>query len=265
MQIIFIGGGNIAEAIFSKLEKLNLDIIVVQKNIIKRNILAEKYPFIRFLSTLDFTPEDDDIVILALKPQDAKESCTNLPKIGGTIASVMSGITTDSLALWLNNSKIARIMPNTPAKLGLAVSGIYFSANIPSTDRQVILDIMASIGKAYIFDNEKFIDKITATAGSAPAYVFYFIEAMTNTAIEEFGFTPEDALAITLQVFKGSIALIENNPDIEVKQLRANVTSKNGTTEQAINVFDKAKLKQIITEAEIACYKRARELGNTFK
>ena len=130
--------------------------------------------------------------------------------------------------------------------------------------QSTILDIFDRIGKTYIFKNEDFIDKIIPVAGSAPAYVFYFIEAMVNNAITEFGFTENEALDITLQIFKGSLSLIENNPNIAIKQLRNNVTSKNGTTEQAINHFEKSNLKQIIKDAELACYKRAIEIGDTF-
>lgn len=261
MQIIFIGGGNMAEAIFSKIDSKNQELIVIQRNMDKRTALANKYPSIRFLSTLDFIPQDDDLVILAVKPQDAKELCKSLPRITCAVLSVMSGITTKTLAIWLDNTKIARLMPNTLAKVGMSVNGVYFSATIDKSKCQIILDIINTIGKTYIFDNEDFINKITAVAGSAPAYVFYFIEAMVNTATNEFGFDEKDALDITMQIFKGSIILIENNPNID--QLRANVTSKNGTTEQAINIFEKANLKQIITDAEIACYNKARELGNT--
>ena len=264
MQIIFIGGGNMAEAIFAKLEKLTTDIVVVQRNIDKRTILAKKYSYIRFLPELDFIPDEEDIIILAVKPQDAKEACGSLPEIKGMIVSVMAGISTTTLSAWLNNLKIVRVMSNTPANLGLGASGIYFPESISVNQRQAILDIMSCVGKTYIFDSEIFIERITPVAASSPAYVFYFIEAMIDAAVEQFGFTPEEARDITLQVFKGSLAMVEANPDTPIQQLRANVTSKKGTTEQAINYFDKLKLKQIIADAEVACYNRARELGTLF-
>ena len=178
--------------------------------------------------------------------------------------SVMAGITTTTISKWLNNTQISRVMSNTPASLGLAASGIYFAPKTKLVQKEIILSIMNTIGKTYVFDNEKFIDKITAVAASSPAYIFYFLEAMIETAINQFGFTSEVARDITLQVVKGSLAMIEQNPDTELKQLRANVTSKKGTTEQAINVFEKSELKQIITNAEIACYNRAKELGAMF-
>lgn len=265
MQIIFIGGGNMAEAIFSKLENIQREIIVVQRNMDKRTYLAAKYPFIRFISDLNFIPKINDLVILSVKPQDAEELCQNLPEINSNILSVMVGISTDTLSKWLNNNKICRLMPNTAANVGISVNGVFFRKEIHKDTQQIILDILDNIGKTYIFENENFIDKIVPVAGSAPAYVFYFIEAMICTAIKEFGFPQQEALEMTLQVFKGSIALIENNPDIEIKQLRNNVSSKNGTTEQAINIFEKANLKQTIVDAELACYKRAIEISNNFK
>ena len=262
MQIIFIGGGNMAEAIFAKLEQLKLDIIVVQRNMEKRTRLAIKYPFIRCISVLDFTPEEDDILVLAVKPQDAKQACSALPDIRCTIVSVMAGVSIGTINRWLNNPKIARVMANTPALIGSGATGIHFSPEVENAHKKIIKSIFSTIGKNYILKDENAVDKMTAIAASAPAYLFYFAESMIDVAIKQFQFSEAKAKAITLQVLKGSIDMIENNPELSIKQLRTQVTSKNGTTEQAINVFIRANLPEIIKQAEIACYNRAKELGN---
>ena len=269
-RIIFIGGGNMAEAIFSHLISSNLlqtstapQIIVTQRNPEKYNILARKYPTLTILPDINFVTTANDIVILATKPQDAETACKSLTdkSKASTIVSIMTGITTHTLGKWLDNNKIARIMPNTPSAVGLGVSGMYFSPTIITEHQRVIETIFKLISKIYIFTDEDYIDKITAVSGSSPAYIFYFIECLINTAIEQFGFDKDIAKEITLQVVKGSLAMIENNLDTEIGQLRKNVTSKKGTTEQAIQMFETHNLAQIIRDAEIACYNRAKELS----
>ena len=100
--------------------------------------------------------------------------------------------------------------------------------------------------------------------GVGSLFVFYFIESMIKAAVNQFAFSEELARDITLQVIKGSLAIIEQNEDLAIAQLRDNVTSKKGTTEQAINVFEKYNLMQIISEAERACYDRAKEISKVF-
>jgi pyrroline-5-carboxylate reductase len=269
-RIIFIGGGNMAEAIFSHMPSDDLadtsstpQIVVTQRNPEKHEILAHKYPTLTILPDLNFVTTANDIVIIATKPQDAKNTCENLKtKIkASTIISIMTGITVLTLDKWLDNDRVARVMPNTPSAVGLGVSGIYFSPTIITEHQQIIDSIFKSIGKTYIFPDEDYIDKITAVSGSSPAYIFYFIECLINTAIKQFGFDENIAKEITLQVVKGSLAMIENNIETEIGELRKNVTSKKGTTEQAIQIFETHNLAQIIRDAEIACYNRAKELS----
>lgn len=265
-KIIFIGGGNMAEAIFAKLVAAAYKITVIQRNQAKRINLSAKYSDINFIPALDFNTTKNDIVVLAVKPQDAKIMATSVQEQikESTIVSVMAGITVGSLHKWLNNDKIARCMPNTPATLGLGATGIYFSKNISGYHKQQIQNIFSGVGKSYIFDCESFIDKITPVGASSPAFVYYFIESLITVAIDKFGFNSNDARDITLQVIKGSLAMIEDNPDTSIEQLRANVTSKKGTTEAGVNVFEQANFKHIIEEAEVACYNRAVELGTLF-
>lgn len=266
-RIIFIGGGNLAEAIFAKLDPTTVDIIVIQRNLQKITNLTDKYPHIQFATNLELDTTEEDIVILAVKPQDAKDACLSIAKLisKSTIVSVMAGIPVATLASWLDNQSLVRVMTNTPASVGYAASGIYFNNSINAGTQQLIKRIFNNVGKAYIFDDEDFIDKITPVVACSPAYVFYFIESMIETAINRFGFSEHDAKEMVLQVMQGSLQIITQNPQISLGQLRSNVASKKGTTQRAIDVFDKYNLKQIINEAETAAYNRAIEMANTFK
>jgi pyrroline-5-carboxylate reductase len=249
-----------AEAIFSRLK--NDDVIVIQRNLQKLEKLKAQYPQINFLPKLDFTTRPDDLIILSIKPYDTKEACQNILQYtkSSTIISIVSGINCQSLSLWLENPKICRIMPNTPSQIGMGATAIYFTSAI-SDMQQHILNIFKKLGKVYQFDNEDKINQMTAISGSSPAYVFYFIEALIKSAVDQFGLNPDLAKEITLQVIKGSLGMIESNSSVSIEQLRGNVTSKKGTTEQAIKVLEKYNFNDIIDEAELACYNRAKELS----
>src|SRR6185437_389054 len=260
MRVIFIGGGNMAEAIFSRLS--NDDVIVIQRNLQKLEKLKIQYPQINFLPKLDFTTKPDDLIILSIKPYDTKDACQDIVKYtnDSTVISIVSGISCKTLSLWLENSKICRTMPNTPSQIGLGATAIYFTPAVGDKQEQ-ILNIFKKLGKVYQFDDEDKINQMTAISGSSPAYVFYFIEALIKSAAEQFGINPELAKDITLQVVKGSLGMIESNSSISIEQLRGNVTSKKGTTEQAIKVLEQYNFNNIIAEAELACYNRAKELS----
>ena len=266
-KLIFIGGGNMAEAMLSKLINSNSEIVVIQKNPEKLTKLQQKYPSINFAPTLNFKTTADTFIILAVKPQDAKNACLAIAQqiVDSPIISVMTGISSNALSTWLNNNKITRVMPNTPSSLGLGVSGVYFTSHINDKQQEFIKSIFNQFVKTYIFSNEDSINKITATAGSAPAYLFYFIESMIESTKNTFGFSNDEAKEIVLQVVKGSLGMIENNPQLSLQELRANVTSKKGTTAEAINVFEKHNLKKIVDEAEIAAYHRAQEISKLYQ
>lgn len=264
MRIIFIGGGNIAKAIFSKLD--NYEVIVTQHNLVSLEKLKQDYPNIKLIPKLNFTTTKEDIICFCVKPQDAKEACKNIANLiqSSTVISVMAGISCSTISSWLKNKQVCRIMPNTLATIGMSASGIYFTPEISNISQEIIIDIFAKIGHTYILKEEDQINQITAISGSAPAYVFYFIETLINSAIKQFKFSPETIKDITLQVIKGSVVMIEQSKNISIHQLRQNVTSKKGTTEQAISIFEKNNFTQIINEAHKSCYLKAQELSQSF-
>lgn len=264
-KIIFIGGGNIAEAIFTQL--LPQEILVIEHNKSRINYLSTKYPDITISSSLNYNTNSTDLIVLAIKPQSAKEACLNIADKTNTsiILSVMAGINIDTITIWLNNNKIARAMPNTPGILNVGVTGIYFSHPINDVTKDRIITIFKNIGLTYIFTTEDEINKITAVASSAPAYVFYFMENLIESAVKNFNFSEKDAKEITIQVLKGSLAMLEKTPDLPIATLRNNVTSKGGTTAAAINTLAENNFKEIINAAEVSCYNRAIEIGNSYR
>jgi pyrroline-5-carboxylate reductase len=261
-KIIFIGGGNLAQAIFSKLNLNKYHIEVVQHNHNKIQQLKQIYPNIKFSYQLEYKPDINNLVVLAVKPQDAKQLCISLQdKLQDTnIISVMAGITISSLTTWLNNHKVTRVMPNVLVSVAYGTSGVFFNKAISIKIKNIIIDIFNSVGNTYIFDIEDDINKITAIAASSPAYLFYFLECMIKSTIN-LGIDEQKAKDIVLQIVAGSVEFIKQNNTNSIENLRAKITSKNGTTEAAIRVLEKANLAQIVNDAENACYVRAQELS----
>src|SRR6516225_5372261 len=119
--------------------------------------------------------------------------------------------------------------------------------------------VLEAAGGIMWCEREDELDAVTAVSGSGPAYVFYFLEALEQAA-RELGFAPAEARRLAYATFSGAIRLAEQS-DSEPALLRAQVTSKGGTTERAIAVLDDATVKVAIAAAVKAAEARAKELG----
>lgn len=266
-KLIFLGGGNMAEAIFSGLvNNAEFTIEVIQRNHDKASRLRQLYPNIIVSSTLSYTPTSDDIVILAIKPQQAKEACLPLKDNlkDCTLLSVMAGIPSATISAWLANSRVIRTMPNTPSSIKQGVTAIYYPEIITQDTKTKIETIFAAIGLVYIAKDEAEINKILPVSSSAVAFIYYFMEGLINSAVNEFGFSQDEATQIVKQTVLGSVALLDNNPSITIAEQRQRVTSKKGTTEQGILTFEQLNFHNIIKEAMQNCYNRALEMAQEF-
>ncbi len=266
-KIVFLGGGNMAEAIFAGLvHNQNFEIEVIQRNPKKSARLKNVYPTIKITSNLEYKLNTNDILILAIKPQQAKESCEAIKdKINQClIISVMAGMPTSCLNKWLDNPRIIRTMPNTPSSIGKGITAIYSPEIITSDETQLINQIFTSIGIIYSTKNEADIDKIVPISSSSIAFVYYFMEGLIENAVNEFGFEREQATTIIKHVISGSSALLDANPSIAINEQRARVTSKKGATEQGILTFEREQLHDITRMAMQNCYARTLEMAKEF-
>ncbi len=218
--------------------------------------------------------ERSDVILLAVKPQilpavirDLAASPDFPSKDRKLIISVAAGISLrnmeEILYAGLEESAqarlpIIRVMPNTPSLVGQGMAGMAKNANATATDCQHAETIMAAAGQARWF-GEKDINAVTALSGSGPAYVFYLAEAMVQGGVE-VGLSREDAHALALQTIKGAATLMEKTGE-EPSVLRKNVTSKGGTTEAALGVFEAKGAKSAIVEGMKAAKKRGEELA----
>lgn len=169
--------------------------------------------------------------------------------------SIAAGVSLDLLAGWLGPQAIVRAMPNTPALLGAGVTAMVANALVTAVQRDRARDIFAAAGHAVVLDREHLMDAVTAVSGSGPAYFFLLMEAMIDAA-QGLGLDADAAHALVTQTALGAARMATATPP-PVADLRRAVTSKNGTTERALAVFEAAELRAIVVRAIGAANDRA--------
>lgn len=204
-----------------------------------------------------------DVVIFAVKPQVFKQVAAEVrPHCeSALVISIAAGIRSGDIARWLGgHERIVRVMPNTPALIGAGMSGLFATPGVDAGDRKTASGILAAAGKYRWFEREEELDAVTAVSGSGPAYVFFFIEALEQAAIE-LGLEATVARELAIETFVGAAMLAARAPESPAV-LRENVTSKGGTTEAALAYMESADIKGLIVEAVRRANIRARELGD---
>jgi pyrroline-5-carboxylate reductase len=199
-----------------------------------------------------------------VKPQTLREAATACrPWTGHALhLSVAAGIRSDSLAQWLGTERIVRAMPNTPALVGKGMTGLCARTAVTAAERLQVEAVLAPTGQLLWLSQETQLDAVTALSGSGPAYVFYFIEAMTQAGTE-LGLTHAEALQLAVGTFMGASALAQAS-DQPPEVLRQRVTSKGGTTHAAISHLEGTQVKAHFVQAMHAAATRAQELGDEF-
>ncbi len=265
MKIAFIGGGNMATALIAGLAGQladATDLHVVDPNAEALARLAQQYG-VSTASGIGAQVADSDVVVLAVKPQQMRDVAASLaPQLRGQLLlSIAAGIRIADLSRWLGGyGAIVRSMPNTPALIGMGITGMVAQAGVSEAQRNAADQVMRAVGKTVWLDDEAKIDPVTAVSGSGPAYVFFFLEAMQQAALE-MGLSAEQGRELALATFTGAAQLAAQSGD-PVEVLRQRVTSKGGTTYAAITSMEGAGVKQAIIDAMKAAAARGRELGD---
>lgn len=202
------------------------------------------------------------VAVWAVKPQVfSVAAATCAPFLGGALhLSIMAGIRSDAIASATGSERVVRAMPNTPALIGEGIAGLFARATVTPDERATIETLLAPTGETVFVTQEADLDAVTALSGSGPAYVFYFLEAMAQAAVE-MGLGVEQGRRLAEATFKGATALARASAEPPDK-LRAQVTSKGGTTHVAITTLESAGVKDAIVAALLAARERARELGD---
>ena len=261
-NISFIGGGNMAQALIGGLISRGLpesQIQVADPVEQIRAILQEKR--IAVFSDNAEAIQHADVVVLAVKPQVLASVLKPLHGLfeNKLVISIVAGVTIETIAKLTGTSRIVRVMPNTPALVQTGAHGMYADVSVDQDDRNLTTKILAATGLGLWVNTEAQIDAVTAVSGSGPAYFFYLMESMIRAG-KNLGLDEKVAAALTLQTALGA-AQMAISSDKTPAELRKNVTSPNGTTQAALEVFDRAQVSQSIQAALAAAQKRSQELA----
>lgn len=264
MRITFLGGGNMASALIGGLREKGYSAAgmqVIEPNADAREALTEKFG-VRCAEAVDAAALNCEVLVLAVKPQQMRETVAGLPgQLGNQlIVSIAAGLRVADIARWLGGyTRIVRTMPNTPALIGAGITGLYAAPEVDAEQRRLADAILVAVGSTVWVEDEAQIDAVTAISGSGPAYVFYFIEALEAAAVD-LGFDLPSARKLALETTLGAARLAASSNDAP-SVLRERVTSKGGTTEAALRSLENDALREAIARATKAAAARGRELG----
>ncbi len=258
-----IGAGIMGEALLVSITKSGIDVSIIaisDKRGERTAELTTKYGC-RVLSAEEIASSAENI-LLVVKPQEMDSLLESIGKsisVRQRVISFAAGKKTSLIEKYLNEGvAVLRVMPNTPMSVGVGASAI--SAGKYATDADVIAvqELLQASGKTIVVD-EELQDVVTATSGSGPAYFFRFVEAMIAGAVE-LGLTEADAHTLVVQTISGAAAMLCVE-GASPATLRANVTSPNGTTFAALQVFESGDLSGLVKRAMAAARDRSRELS----
>ena len=264
--IAFIGGGNMASAILGGLLREGLDpalVDVVDPVPQARERLAREFGVATHEGAGSALARSA-IVVWAVKPQTFRDAArAAAPHTHRALhLSVAAGIRSDSIAAWTGSERIVRSMPNTPALVGLGMTALYARGAVSADDRRIVEQVLAPTGSTLWVAQEQQLDAVTALSGSGPAYVFYFIEAMTRAGVE-MGLPADQAQALAIGTFRGAAELARTAQEPPAV-LRERVTSKGGTTYAALTSLEASRVADQFVQAMHAACRRAAELGDEF-
>jgi len=266
-QLTFIGAGNMAEALVNgvlKAELLPADRITVT------DVLRDRLDYFHTRYGVEGATDNEaavqgaNVVVLAVKPQILAEVLAGFKSAlsgNALVISIAAGVKAATIEAGLNEGQaVVRVMPNTPCLVGRGASAIAPGAHADEEDLATARKLLEAVGVAVEVE-ESDLDAVTALSGSGPAYIFYFIEAML-AAGREFGLDDAKTRLLVTQTVEGAARLVAESGE-DPAELRRRVTSRGGTTERAIGVFDEGDMGDILNQAIQAAFQRSKELAGT--
>ncbi len=265
-RLAFVGGGNMANAILGGLlrEGLAPKQVVVIEPFAETADKLRKELGVEVHAQASHVLANSDLVVWAVKPQVFKDAALPVASFtqNSLHLSVAAGIRSDSIARWLHTNRVVRSMPNTPALVGQGMTGLFARDGVSAQDKKLVEHVLKSTGEWLWLTQESDLDVVTALSGSGPAYVFYFLEAMTEAGVQ-MGLSQEQAYHLAKATFGGATHLARQSSD-SPQVLRQRVTSKGGTTYAALTSMAQDHVKEAFVKAMLAAQKRAGELGDEF-
>lgn len=267
--LTFIGGGNMASSLIGGLIADGWDprrITVSDRDTQQLEQLRQRFGIITRQDNLD-AATGAGIVLLAVKPQIVKDVALELSELlthqHSLVISIAAGIRTDALRNWIGqHTPIVRSMPNTPALVQSGATALYANAAVTMQQHDVAETILRAVGLTIWLEDESLMDAVTALSGSGPAYFFLFMEALQKAGCA-LGLPEQAARLLTLQTALGAARMaLESTEDPAT--LRRRVTSPGGTTERAIQSFQRHNFDDLVLQALEAAAARSAELAEQF-
>ena len=205
-----------------------------------------------------------EIVVLAVKPQVMRKVCEDIaPVVQNTrplVVSIAAGLEAGTLDQWLGGGlPLVRVMPNTPSLVGKGAAGLFANSQVSASQRSAVESMFSSIGTALWVDKESLLHAVTGLSGSGPAYFFLMLEALEEAATEA-GIEAKTARALAIQTMAGAAEMAARS-EHDPGQLKRNVMSPGGTTEQAINTFEEGGMRDLVRKAYRAAYERSEKMA----
>jgi len=264
MHVALLGGGRMGEALAVGLVDAGWDpamIAIAEVDADRRRVLETRLPDVRVVPSPSWAAADAEMLILAVKPNDAPaalESCADVLPAGALVVSIAAGVTLAALESAAPGHPVVRAMPNTGALVGRGAAAIAAGAHATEIDLELAERVLGAVG-IVVRVPEYQLDAVTGLSGSGPAYVFLVAEAMIEAGVL-VGLPRETADALVRQTLMGAASLLTEGGD-SPEQLRAAVTSPGGTTAAGLQVLEAHGVRAAMMEAIQAATRRSTELG----
>ena len=264
-KIGFIGAGNMAYALISGLINNGFNAQNIKLSDTDAALLSQRQAEFNlevFTDNIKLANQCD-VVVLAIKPQILSVVCKELRAHidhQPLIISIAAGVRATDINRWLGgNTAIVRTMPNTPALLGKGATGMMANDIVSNEQKALAEQILGAVSQCLWVEDEKMLDAVTALSGSGPAYFFLMIESMAKAGVA-LGLDEKTAEQLSIQTALGASMMASSSGD-SAHELRAKVTSPNGTTQAAIESFQDQNFEMVVSHAMRAAFDRARKMG----
>ena len=277
LRIAFIGGGNMARSLIGGLLAAgpHADQISVAEPDAAQRERLQTLGALQLGTDNQAAVRDSSIIVLAVKPQVLGAVCTALrpalrPEMHSDnsssdasdqlVVSIAAGVRLQAMQQWLGDRAIVRCMPNTPALLRAGITVLTGNARVSTQQMALASALLRAVGQCEVVDDENLLDPVTAISGSGPAYFFLFMEALTAAGIAQ-GLDADQARRLVVATALGAARMANETPST-LEALRVSVTSPNGTTERALQAFEKGDLRSLVATAALAARDRSIEMAD---
>ncbi|HSJ39290.1 MAG TPA: pyrroline-5-carboxylate reductase [Planococcus sp. (in: firmicutes)] len=267
MKIVCVGAGSMAESMIhgwinKRIMKPEEISVMNRSDQDRLELLHDEYG-VNIVDEDKTELKNANFILLAMKPKDVAAALAGIKKklTGNTvIVSVAAGVSIETIQRHVGNFPVARAMPNTSAQVGKSATGVAWSKYVTVEQQHELRKLLSSIGSVTVVEEDQ-LHALTGVAGSGPAYLYYFAEAMREAGVSN-GLSAADAKKLVRQTFLGAAEMMQQE---DFAELRKKVTSPNGTTAAGLDSLADNNFKDIVGQCVTAAANRSRELGKEFK